>query len=566
MKRIFLILSVFFAFTCQAQMMNNAMLGRGEVNVLEQGNAFWLATHRLSTMYQEAGSSGSYPQTPVTTDGNPVGFIYDIATGSFCRNPEGTTQRPVLGSDATINSFLTFDGTNDRTAVQAGSKYFKPIWSTNPVFTFMFMIKMNGGNAANQRPFMNNDASATASGFHTLRNTSNKFSFSAVASGGSYYTVTSTTNFTVAAGWLKVIVSVNGTGTGAGRFIVIDASGATIEDQAFNVSGTGDNTDASQAFYIGGRSAGPQYFNGSLAHFIVKPVAVTDQIIDAYAVYNPARTSVEFSPIVERIYAPSDVNSLWEDAAKTTHPADGDIVRVMDNKKVSPFGDFDRNATAPSDAQSPIYRAAQQNGLGTIQFDSVNRNRMQFGINLTGELGGKYVFFVVVRNNDEWYGSQFLNTNGLGSTNFGRYMVVTGSKYSSPGIGLPRAVVHPIGTEAVGIASVYQGSDNCEVYAVRRVGPTFTIWNQSGAQTDYTVTDQLGLTFLGGDDSGLVDYEWFSEIYFSYLAKYAGYMSDNEVEAIMDELVSLYGLWIFIFPFDSLLFWRRKKKEYKNAA
>lgn len=544
MKKLILI---FWLFSCAeenlAQMMNNNVLLASKPHILETQNSVWMATAQTATMIRGGGvTAGNIPNEAITTDGDTVGTMYDQGVNALIiRNSSGIEDLPTLDSDGDRNSFLTFDGTDDVLVVQSTLGFFKPIHGSNPVYTLMFWVKFNAKDAGTHC-VMNTGIGSGGVGLQVTRNTSNKLLFQAINGSGTYYTYTSTSNFTVADGWRGVILTCSGAGVGLGRVIIFNSALTEIEDATFNTNGTSSAANESSGLWIGWRPAltATQQFAGSIGDLILKPIAVTDQIIEAFRTYNPPRTSAEFSPRLQLIYDFNDINYMYTDAAGTTPTSDEARVRLVKNKKATNFGTMSNGLiNSVSDATSPTFESSVINGLGGLDFDGTDDN-LDFQQLFFNEVGGKWTVFTIVQNRDDTNGSHFYSGSG---TTSGDYGTITGANYSVPGIGLPRMVHHalPAGGNSLGIEGAYQGVNNVELVAVRRNLTAFKAWNMDKVTATNTIEQIMTMTRMGQDAfSG--DNLWWMDGFVIYIEKYNGVLSDLQIEARIDELNEKYNL------------------------
>lgn len=495
------------------------------------GAALWVDTSKLSSMFQEGGSTGGNPVTPVTANGDPVGCIYDMsANAMLIRAAASAGQWPILGSDATRNGFLTFDGSNDRIVLQ-NTPILNNIHSAAPSFSIYFWLKMNGGDAAVQLILTNNNSSATATGFALSRTAANKIKILTAAGGATKTNFTSTQSVAVATGWVPIILSFNGAGTGKGRLVI-----GEIEDSTFDTV-AGGSADATEGMWIGSRSSGVQYLNGSIGDILILPTPATTNLITAFKAYNPTRTLAEFTPMLQFKYDFNDTTRMFSDAAGTTPVVANSVVRLVNSAHTEIFGTMRRTLTAISDSTAPIYKTSQVNGRSTILFDGVDDN-LDFTSQFCNELGGKYVVFVVVRNTRAALGSHFLSGD--------KYMVLTGQDYAVGVYPDPYFAIHtslPAGT--TNVPPIGTTDATYRLMAFRRNGTEMKHWN--GIKETYTDalidgTGSLSFTDMGqqydkGDGS-----DWWFGGYMAFLEKWNGLFSDAAVEARIDALNTQFGL------------------------
>lgn len=488
---------------------------------------------------------GDIPVTQVSTDGNSVGCIYDQSVNGLILRNSTSGERPVLGSDGTRNSFITFDGTNDRIPILSSLSFFNTFWQTVPKGTMLFWIKFNGGDGSAQRIIDNNDGTTTNPGMQIFKDASNKI-VARAGDGTIRWTVTSSTSITVASGWTGVIVSVNGVGSGgsaAGRLILINSSGTVLESTSFDVA-AGTAVNAQTNFMLGSRLNTPNLFlNASISCIICENFPVSDSLINQFKIYNPPRSTTEFAPIVQYLFDMNNNAYIFRNDAGTILCNDGDPVRVVRSNitgnfnTIGGFGALRRNIfNLVGDSVVPTFQTNVLNGKSALLFDGVD-DELNFLSTCFEELGGKWTFFLVVENLDSTFGSHFLSGNN--------YVVVTGSAYSGaspPTTVNPYAVVHPnpAGTQ-VHTNLINPGTDGPRVMAFRRDRSNLAAWNGAKTKTTSTSSSLFSINNMGEAHSG-PGADWNAHGYVFYFKKYNGVMSDSAVEAEIDRLNSEYGL------------------------
>lgn len=506
-----------------------------------------LATHKLKSMMVEQ----SVPLTEVASDGDAVALVYDQTINGMIIRQDTAANRPILGSDGTRNSYLTFDGTNDNLPIRSSLSFFNTFHDVVPKGTFLIWFKMNGGDATTVFLISNTDLT-TDGGFQLFRNASNVLIVRAgdgdPVSGGAdlSWTYTSTATVVTADGWRGMIVSINGTGASAGRFILMDSSLSILEDQTFTVA-AGTTVNAQTLTYIGARadSAGTVdlFLNGDISCIIVENFPVTDSLIDQFKNYNPPKDSTEFVPILQSLVDVNNSAYIFSDAAGTVPVVADDPVRLVRNNIIGnfnttpTFGALRRNMSTASAGVSPLFRTNILNGFPALEFDGSDDNFDLLNV-LFEERGGKWTFFMVVENQDATNGSHIMR--GV-NTATGNYIVVTGSSYVG-GLTSPYVALHPdpVGT-SVGIEGKGTGADGPKLFALRRHGTALAAWN--GNKTKATDTssspfsvEDIGLAFAA------IGATWNYDGYLFYFAKYNGVMSDAEVEAEIDRLNLKYNI------------------------
>jgi hypothetical protein len=490
---------------------------------------------------------GDLPITDVAADGDAVGCVYDQTMNGLILRQSTSTNRPILGSDGTRNNFLTFDGTNDNLPILTSLSFFNTLWQAVPKGSILMWFKMNGGDGVSQFIFNNTDIAVAASdaGFQIIRGNGNLLTARAASdySGSGLKWVYSTTaTVTVASGWRGMIVSVNGTGASAGRFILMDSSGTILEDGTFAVS-AGATVNAQTNAVIGRRANANDFpFNGSISAIIVENFPVTDKLIDQFRNHNPSRnTTSEFKPHLQYLLDMNNSVFIYSDAAGSIQATNGDAVRVIRSSVIGNFnlvggtGSLRRIWASASSGVSAIYRTNQLNGNATLEFDGSNDNYTMTGVAGTffEELAGKNTFFIVMKNDDAVNGSHAFSGDN--------YIGLTGSTYSAPGSS-PYFVVHPnpVGTQT-GQTCENTGVDDYKIFAYRRNGSTLNAWNALKTKATDTSSSQISFTSMGAAHSSHAP-DWHMDGHIAYVSKYNGVMTDTQVEEEIDRLKARFGL------------------------
>lgn len=517
---------------------NNILVGEIEQNIVPEvpnNIVFHFNTAKRATMFQEGGGAAGVPLTAVTADGQTVGCMYDISNNAMIARNAVSGGLPVLGSDATRNGYLDFDGSNDKLVVQVGTSAFSPMNGANPVYSLMLWFKMDGGDAAFQRILNTTDAGGV--GFEVNRDASNKVIFRVRDGSGILYEVTSTTSINIAAGWTAIVVTVNGVGTNLGELKLYNSSGTLIETKQFNTASSSGAAHAS-ALYIGGRLAGTQYFNGCLSNLYMINTVATPTEISNYMASNETQTDEEFTPVIHTLYDMNDSNFIFSDAGGTTPVVNNDEVRVIRNNDVSNFGSLGRGLTGGS-GTSPKWKTNTINGRATIEY--VSGENLTFERTFFEELGGKATVFFVVKNTDATFGSHIVSGNNLGVT--GDYIVVTGSGYSSGAPwSSPYMVFHPApsGGTNVGSGLKNTGTDDYKVFAVSRNGQNLAAFNGLYVKETSTSVNPFSASVMGLDNFAGSDWNMTGNI--AYVLKYSGILTDAQIRHKIYELNLMFNL------------------------
>jgi hypothetical protein len=505
----------------------------------DENLAFSIRPDWLSTMLQEGGGADGVPLTAVAADDDPVGTLYDTSVNAMILRSEVSGAQPLLDSDAEVDSFLTFDGTNDKLVVLSSIGLCNPMWSTNPVFCIRIKIKFSGGDGVTQRIASSDDGLATNTGLNIVKGASNtiiaRVPYS--SSPNFVWTVTSTTTFTAASGWRYITISGNGVGAATGRFVVQELDGTSLEDKTFAIAGTGITANSTSNLTIGSVSGATPagFLTGSIAEFKIWNTAVNDIILNA--VDNPARKTTRFAPLLQYQYDMNDTTFIFSDAGGTTPVVADNAVRVIKNNKLGIFGhaaNSRRNLSSTASASSPLWKSAAINSRGAILFDGTDDN-LDFLNTFMEEQGGRNTLFLVAQNLDATNGSHILNGTD--------YVVITGSNYAGAPAEFtnPYMVVHNAFPDSIGINSKGSGVDGVKLIAYRRDGQDLSMWNGSKTKATDTSTARFIITDMGDYNSG-PGANWRMHGYVCYLLKYNGVMTDAEVEAKIDELNTLFAI------------------------
>ena len=497
---------------------------------------FWLAPHRLSTLMVEQANSG-VPITDVTDDGNSVGTVYEQGHHGFLVRAESDARRPILGSDANRNAYLTFDGTDDYLRVVSTTKYFNALHKASPVWSMAILVKMGAStDGAATQYFLSNHASTTAqAGIVVSRNNANKIVLlgSKASAGNNVFSYTSTATLTEASGWTLIMIEVNGTGAAAGRIKVGSAAWET-----FNVN-AGAAVDATADLHIGALNSPASYFKGSIGGIIILNRTLTVGDITNIEGYNPAKFTGEFTPILQWDLDFDADARIFSDSAATTPIVDDSLIRVVQSNQDSIFGPLNRTITSAADASSPEWRDAEKNGKATAEFNPANNDNFDFptGNGLTQESGGKWTIFIIAKNDDAINGSHVVSGSG--------YVPITGSGYSgnSNNGGVPYFTIHPsTGSGQAEYNDLVNIEDGYNILVLQRDGATWSAWNGAGVKnTSATNSNSFLITDIGIAVAA-IGATWNMDGMYCRLIKYNGVMSPSEVLSKITEYNTLYAL------------------------
>jgi hypothetical protein len=489
---------------------------------------FWIDTSNSKTMFN-ATSTTELVDEAVT--GNNVGMIFDRSQNAHAlRSSVSSGLLPTLQDAGGVrNSYLQFNaGNSQRQSVLNSTAAFNRIHSGSSAWCVMMWVNFTAGNSSERTIMSNNNRSTASIGFSIARNASNKLTAAATNGSGNIWTVTSTNNFNVTNGWQPVILYGSGVGTNTGRLII-----GSFEDTQFNIS-AGTTANASGSLFIGTRSALTEFFPGQLGDVIFLNRIPTSDEITSFKAYNPARKSISFSPILHTWYDYNDTNYLFSDASGTTPVTNGDAVRVVKNKVSENFGDNLRRQTSVDVASSPVFRASVINSRAAIEFAGGGDN-LDFESTLCNWLGGNWVMVLIGKNDDAVNGSHFLRGGD-------QYITLTGSTYSTGAHTNPYWAVHPmpVGSVAIGLTAKNQLTDDWKILVVKRAGRNFTIYNGDKATATDVTGNPLSFADMGIDD--FASDNWDLDGYVGVLKVWVGEMNTAEIEALIDEFNTTYGL------------------------
>lgn len=476
---------------------------------------------------------------PVAANGDAVQLVYDLSTNTRAVTQHTATFRPLLGGDATRNSFLTFDGTNDYMTITGTQKFFNNFHSPSPSFCWYGWLKMNGGDGVTHRLYESVDNSTANVGIQFLRAVTNKILIRACHGvlADFVWTVTSATSVVAATGWVAYSLSVNGTGANAGEFRLYDSTGTLLETTLFNVAATGVTTDATTSLIWGSRLTPDLFANASFSDFRIRNVPITSGFLsELLTKMNPARRSDNFTAKRHFYIDFNNSDYIFSNTAGTTPVVDNDPIRYIRNNISGNFGEMFRNLTSASSGVSPTWQTAIINGFACAQWDGTDDN-FDFENTLFGERGGKWTMFFVMRNDDATFGSHILSGNN--------YVVLTGSNYSGaspPTTVNPYAVMHPnpAGTQ-VHTNTKGPGVDDFKVVAFRRNLSEIDAWNGDKVKSSSTSSSLFSISDMGLPNSGPGN-DWYLHGYVAYLDIYKGPMTDAQVESVIDVLNTRFNL------------------------
>jgi hypothetical protein len=492
----------------------------------------WMDSSRLSTMMQEQASSG-IPLTDVTADGQPIGLIYEMGSNAFILRADSDARRPVLGSDANVNAYITFDGTDDYLRCVNTAKYFNAFHKASPLFSIAILARMGSSTDASSRYLFGSNTNTTAnSGIRMERTTANRIAVSATKSsaGNAVFSFTSTPTFTVSSGFQWILLEINGVGAGMGRLKV----GANAWE-TFTVN-AGAATDAASDLFIGalnGPTAGT-YFKGDIAQMVVINRTLTTEDITNITAFNPAKSSrstwkkqwdIDFN----------ESSTIFSDTAGTTPIVNNATIRLIRHNQTSSFGPINRELTSAAAGSSPLWRENHRSGKSYAEYDGVDDN-LDFNLSPTQERGGKWLTIIIFKNDDATIGSNFLK----GAEG---YQVTTGTNYSGNTLnnGNPYFLAHTSqggGVPANPPATPQNGGEGYNIFVFRRNGSLWNSWGGDKVKQSGTDSGSISYTDMGEQFNP----NFWTDGFYGRMVKYNGVPTDSEVDTLIDSFKLEYSI------------------------
>lgn len=484
--------------------------------------------YELSSMMQEILLlPGGIPSTPVTANTDPVGFIQDQSKQSIYVRAIGSTSRPLVSANG-----LVFDNTNDQLTVIAPTTYFKDLHAASPVWGMRFKIT-KGVDASAKTIIATGTGGTTGFGVFIQLTAANKILVQLCrgTSGTPMVNYATTRSITVASGRTAIQININGTGANACSIRMREADG-TVTTETFTIL-SGVDANASTALSIGGA------LNATMSHSldIINRVWTSQEMLD-YEASTPANTTTHFTPIKQHEYDLDDTTTVFSDAAGTVPITDGTQVRLVTNKVV-PIYPYKRTRNMTGvDGTGLLWEEDVQNGNGGVIADGSGDRLLTFGEDVLIEAAAVSTLFMVARNTDPDFGSQWMNGGGT-------YGVFTGKDYSGNlgGTGdaaQPYFLNHP--TVSVTNPVLISRTDSYNIIAMRRFGSTIDLWAQNGTKvTTSGLVGACGFQLIGQSTANGVP-QFHPQGSFAYLLKYAGYLSDDQVVAKIAELRTRYNI------------------------
>ncbi len=440
----------------------------------------WFNPNNINNMLQEQYLTNT-PTTPVAVDTDPVGITYDQGVHTFLIGAEADTRRPLLGSDGTRNSYVTFDGTNDYLRVVNVTKYLSPFSQGSQVATIMLWWKSALDGTA-QFIYNSNTSTGANAGISLQKNTTNHLVvFHTYAGGASNVcSFTTTGTITTASGWTPIIIQLNGVGAGKGS---IQIGNATAETFIINA---GSAANATSDLYLGCEVGPTAFANGSLGDLVITNTLVSSGDITKFKAYNPTRSTSTVTPKLQWAFDFNNSSFVWADTTFTTPITNSTAIRGVTSAITTIFGDLNRSAISAGSGTSPIWNQNYINSSSVAIFDSSHPDNLAFIEALTRENGGKWMIVYAFQNTNHTIGSHMLSGGTFATT----YYVQGGKNYPGNNIngGKQYSVVHTSNLSAVLLSTANQ-NDGWNVSILERNGSVMNFWT-----TDLTTVQTTGLS------------------------------------------------------------------------
>ena len=461
------------------------------------------------TKYMRKEPLTSVALTVPTLEDDKVGTIQDVAYGAILQ-ATGAGVEPKLGLATGRNAAIKFDGVNDWLVDANSLGRHRGFWSSNPVGSIMFSLKVNADGSL-MVAFNSQSGTGGQTGLYGARLVNNKVRIWITKAGPNVTVLdyNSTATHTVADGWKHYVVDLNGAGAGNAS-VYIDE---TLDGTATITAGT-DSQNASQAFRLGTQNDNSNDLNGSIGHTFFLNRVSTAEDRAWFQTYDPA-VDADFAPYISHtIYDFSDTTKMFTERTSpaTNVVSNNDPIGTIQNQVGYTFGTLNRDATAPSDAKRPLYKTSAQNGLSAAYYDGdVSFQELNFA---QWAKGGVYTFVIASRfMNDDPVppgagadeGRKILSDGAANATTGNIYLTITAEDDSSntPALagfgtvdGDPYIVAHP-GGAADGIKASGR-NDTINIAIVVRDGATVTFYNMDGEKTTFTSTGSFNYQKMGG--------------------------------------------------------------------
>lgn len=491
-----------------------------------------LKFYQLTSLWQELALLPSgIPTTPVTANSDPVGTIIDQSRSCLFARATASANRPLLGTNG-----LIFDGTNDSyTVISTSLAYFRNLHQVDPIYGIRFkMIKNLDGSA--RTVFISSSGSTAGWGVVLQLTAANKVRFilHRGTAGTAMVDYTTTRTINIASGLTAVHININGIGSNACSIRMHEAD-TTVTTETFTIL-QGVAHDPTSTLTFGGASA----FNGTLNNDfkIVDGRVWTTPEMTAYEADAPANTTTLFTPIKEAEYDFTDTAYVFADLAETT-PITNNVEVLSVLSKANPtYANYVKRRAIGVATTGLIWLSNQLNGLGCVVADGSGSRELVFTEDMIKHIQTTYTRFIVLRNTDATFGSQWDN----GDTVYG---VITGNAYSGNAANTgdaaqPYWVSHSVGNNTSSAVPISR-SNGYNIIIQRVFGQTVDEWSQAGVK--YTKTGFSGMSWLsiGKSTSNGVP-EFHPDGAMVYILHYLGYIDDSQINAKRLELMARFGI------------------------
>lgn len=514
------------------------------------GAIFYLPAWNTGSMWTE--NSAGTPATRPSIDTDPVGIIQE-PVGAFFVGVASDAGRPLLNSDATINSSLKFTSNNQSLVVMDSLKALR-LFHAYRQFTVLAKVKFEAVAGGTANAIIDNSrGTSTLNGIYVRRNTNGTLLVQ-VAGGGSSLVSFSTTATVNDTNWhyLRIWGETDGT---AQIHVRIDGGA----DEASNM-GAAVDADATDDMRIGNKSNGSTTMNGSIADLLITNTPnVSDADYALWLAYNPTRNSS--TTALQRIYAAGNsldvdessglyfdydaslVSTMWTTSAKAAQVANNtDPVGWIENTKAIPTGcgSFTRHAIQSTDANRPTFATNVSNSLGALLFaGNTTDTSTHAGDNSLLIQGtaprGAVTHIIVYRNTTTDPGSHLLWHSNVS------YLAVGGAANSTVNR-RDLAVVHPASGTPLVSATNPNGGDSFGIVVIRQEGATAKIWmcnrydlSEVGSATDWGLWNPARIGATG-------DTNWDLAGNVCQYTKYYTAHSDSTIRKLVNGLATKWGI------------------------
>jgi hypothetical protein len=478
----------------------------------------------MYTMFKEQYVSSGIPYTRPSADEDTVGTVYDMGKMGLLWRPIASdgSDRPLLDSDGTRNNFLKFTNVK-RLIIPTHKNYLKPMYMMNVAWGLSIWLRMDQLDATNVNILTSCANSATGNGFMLRRNSTNKVNLICRNSTTTSMVLASTSNLTIAAGWMHVLINMPGIG-GTATMYINGVSQAT--------SGVGSISDAAPDQDL---QFGSSNWYGAFSDFKLINRVYTAPEIAALAASNPARASTPYI-IRQHDYDFTDSVYVFKDTSSTPATADS-VVREVRGKIASNFGTFVRRLFSTADANSPIFKIDVGGGINAVRWPGTTGINMSFQVDATNfdfltENAGNHLIVMIVKNSDPTFGSHTLTGQ--------RYYVLTGENYA--GAGGHSVTIHysdstaPLNLPAeptdykFNVIGTYRDGTVAKLFTGNGIGGTVNPPGNIGAKFDHI-----------GDAYVSIGSDWNMHGDYVRLIKFQGVFTDGQIQQVIDHYKYMYA-------------------------